>query len=169
MFDNTGETDTFTAEALVASIAAERPRKSNKCRPDADLRAAVERFGDDNVAISEALRASVSSINRARGRLGLRRRVMWNTENRRKLFAMATRIPRVSNEEMAQAFNTTVTAITCALSRNGVTAAGEGGSPRDLAVLKTRKCLTCSRPFASEHRLNFICRPCNAWISETAA
>jgi hypothetical protein len=160
------DTDSMTAEDLVAAISAERPRKSNKRRfTDAQLGATAKTHGDDTNAIAELPHVSISAINRGRIPLGLPRRVLWTHENRQKLLDLATRSPRPSNEEMAQEFGITVIAICTALSCNGITAGGVGNTPPDLAALKKRKCLHCERSFVAEHRYNFICRLCNDLIA----
>jgi hypothetical protein len=170
---NPVEPDSITAEDMVAAISAERPRKSSKHKfTHEQLRAAVEKFGNDNHAIAAALQVSISSVNRGRLRIKLPRPVFWNEANRQRLLLLATQSPRPSNEALAHEFRTTTNAITTALSRLSITVAGtgrKGRNARDLSALLKRKCLTCDRPFVAEHKHNRICRPCNDLISEMVA
>ena len=120
---NPGQQDIpTTAEALVAAISAQRDRRCWKksSTTEAQFRAAVERFGDDNHAISAELDITISAINRRRVRLGLPRKMVWNAESKRRLLEMATRTPRPSTAELAEAFDATEGAIQTALSRRGV-------------------------------------------------
>ncbi|GLH79757.1 hypothetical protein SSBR45G_46660 [Bradyrhizobium sp. SSBR45G] len=163
---------TFAPPAGVRSVSATRRKTSTKRRfTDAELRAAVSRFGDDDELIASHLRTSVTDVHRRRKKLGIAK-VTWTLEARRRLFLMATRTPRPTNAEIAREFGCSVGAIETALSRHNISRGGVSAGPakpRNLSAKVEKRCMRCKGPFVPAHRHNYMCNGCRAEVANMAA